>query len=108
MTDHRSQIVKRVMRSLEEVHDPESLVRAYFEDEREVLIEAARETIEATGEETTYEKVSEAVDHELLEALRFPTSRRVGVLPLMAIHRGVVSLAVAVLAALGALFLLMP
>ena len=106
MTDHRSQIVKRVMRSLEEAHDPETLVRAYFEDEREVLIEAARETLEATGEGTTYDKVSEAVDHELLEALRFPIDRRVGILPSLAIHRGLVSLAVAILGALSALLLL--
>jgi hypothetical protein len=37
MTDHRTEIDKRVMRSLEETTDPEELVSAYFDVDHDIV-----------------------------------------------------------------------
>ncbi len=71
MTDHRTEIVKRVMRSLEETTDPEELVAAYFDAERDIVVQATQQTLEATGE-----SVSQAVIAERVETELSPSSRR--------------------------------
>ena len=48
MPDHRAKIVKRVMRSLEEATDPDRLVTEYFDAEHDIVVQATRETLEAT------------------------------------------------------------
>ena len=96
MGDHRTEIVKRVMHSLEETYDPDSLVWAYFDRDRDAVIEAAQQTLEATREDASRERVEAAVDRELIEALRFPTNLRQGLLPRLYIRRGRVAAIAAV------------
>ena len=50
MPEHRAEIVKRVMRSLEDTTDPDQLLTAYFDAEHDIVVGAARETLEATDE----------------------------------------------------------
>lgn len=76
MSEQRDQIVRRVVQALDETRNPDDLVRAYFDDDRAVVIEATRETLEATRERTSPEKVAAAVDRELIEALRLPAEPR--------------------------------
>jgi aromatic ring-cleaving dioxygenase len=87
MSNHRSQIVKRVMHALDETQDPEELVWAYFDADREAVIEATRQTLAATRDDTSQAKVAETVDRELLELLRFPVSRSGGLMPWLIMHR---------------------
>ena len=47
MPEHRAEIVKRVMRSLKDTTDPDQLVTAYFDAEHDIVVAAARETLEA-------------------------------------------------------------
>jgi len=44
MTDHRTEIVKRVMRFLEETTDPEELVSAYFDVDHDMVVPATQQT----------------------------------------------------------------
>lgn len=78
MHEQRDQIVKRVVHALEQTHDPGELVRAYFDEDRDVVIEATRQTLEATREDVSSERVAAVVDKELIEALRFPVDARRG------------------------------
>lgn len=90
MTDHRSEIVKRVMHALDDTQDPDALVWAYFDADRQAVIEATRQTLEATRDDASEARVAEVVDQELLEALRFPVIHRggsVGVVPWLIMHR---------------------
>lgn len=88
MTDHRSRIVQRVVHSLEEHRDPDSLVHEWFDAERDVVIEATRATLEATGEDPSTSKLSETVERELVEGLRYPAAPSRGLLPWIYVHRG--------------------
>lgn len=108
MTEHRDQIVRRVVHSLEVARDPDSLVWSYFDEDRDVVIEAARQTLEATREDSSYERVSAAVDRELIEALRFPPAARSGLPAAIYIHRVPVMIGtvMTVLGALASLLLL--
>ena len=92
MSKHRDQLVKRVVHALEETHDPDALVWAYFDEDRDVVIEAARQTLEATREDVSADKV---VDRELIDALRFPESPRGGLAMSLYLHRGRVALGTA-------------
>jgi hypothetical protein len=47
---HREKIVKRVVQALDETRDLDTLVWSYFDEDRDVVIEAARQTLEATRE----------------------------------------------------------
>ena len=106
MSDDRAGIVRRVVRSLEETRDPERLVWSYFESDRDALIEATRETLEATREDTSPEKIEEAVERELIEGLRYPPVSGRGFLPWLWIRRRVAA-ACAVAIALAALALVL-
>ncbi len=98
MSAQRDQIVKRVVHSLEESNDPADVVRAYFDTDREVVLEAARQTLEATRDEVTEDRLAAVVDKELIEALRFPAERRLGVLPVLFLHRRKVAFASSLIA----------
>ena len=94
MTDHRTEIVKRVMRSLEETNDPAELVTAYFDADTDIVVQATRQTLEATGEAPSEAMIVERVETELVEALRFPKGGAGGgLLPMLYVHRGAVALA---------------
>ena len=95
MGKHREQLVKRVVHALEETHDPDSLVWAYFDEERDVVIEAARQTLEATREDVSADRVAAVVDRELIDALRFPEGPRGGLAMSMYLHRGRVAIGTA-------------
>jgi len=90
----RDKLVRRVVHALEETRDPESLVWSYFDEDRDVVIEATRQTLEATREEVSTEKVAAVVDRELIEALRFPVRPR-GLGVGLYLNRGKVALATA-------------
>jgi hypothetical protein len=92
---HRDHLVRRVVHALEDTHDPDSLVWRYFDEERDVVIEAARQTLEATREDVSTEKVASVVDKELIEALRVPEHPRRGVAVSIYLHRGRAALATA-------------
>jgi hypothetical protein len=87
--------VKRVVHALDERQDPESLVWSYFDEDRDVVIEAARQTLEATREDVSTEKVAAVVDKELIEALRFPREPRTGLAVSLYLHRGRIALGTA-------------
>ena len=108
MGEQRDQLVKRVVHALEETHDPGSLVWRYFDEDRDVVIQATQQTLEATREEVSSEKVAAVVDKELIDALRFPTEPRTGFATTLYIRRGTVAVASA-LVTIGTLltFLLM-
>lgn len=94
MTDHRTEIVKRVMRSLEDATDPRELVSAYFDADRDIVVQATQQTLEATGESLSEAMIAERVETELVEALRFPKDGAGGgLLPTLYIHRGAVAVA---------------
>lgn len=76
MGEDRDKLVKRVVQALGESHDPDSLVWSYFDEDRDVVIEAARQTLEATREDVSSERVAAVVDKELINALRFPDRPR--------------------------------
>ena len=99
MADHHDLIVRRVVTSLEESNDPEALVWNYFDEDREAVIDAAQQTLEATREDSSRERVEAAVDRELVEALRFPVSPAGGLPAYLYIYRGRVA---ALLAAVSA------
>lgn len=105
LVEHRDLIVRRVVHALEETRDPEALVHAYFDEDRDAVIEATRQTLEATREEVSPEKVAAIVDRELIEGLRFPVDRRRSLAASLYIHRGKAALA-ATLAAIAWLVLL--
>jgi hypothetical protein len=104
MTDSttRDQIVKRVVHALEDTRDPESLVWAYFDEDRDAVIEATRQTLEATREDVTREKVAALVDRELIDALRFPADPPRSVAISLYLNRGRVALGT-VLVTIGSL-----
>jgi hypothetical protein len=87
MADHRTEIVKRVMHALDETQDPDALVWAYFDADREAVIEATRQTLAATRDDKSEAEVAEVVDRELLELLRFPAVHSRGMIPWMIMHR---------------------
>jgi len=89
---HREKIVKRVVQALDETRDPDTLVWSYFDEDRDVVIEAARQTLEATREYVSAERVAAVVDKELIDALRFPTRARASVAISLYLHRGRVAL----------------
>ena len=100
MLDHRAEIVKRVMRSLEETTDPDQLVTAYFDAEHEIVVQATRETLEATDEFVSDAVIAERVEAELVEMLRFPKGGAGGgLLPTLYVHRRAVALASTLVAA---------
>ena len=80
MVDHHDLIVRRVVTSLEDENDPEALVWRYFDEDRDAVVEAIQQTLEATREGASRARVKAAVDGELVEALRFPANPR-GVSP---------------------------
>ena len=88
MADHHDLIVRRVVTSLEEKNDPEALVWRYFDEDRDAVIEAAQQTLEATREDSSRERVEAAVDRELVEALRFPLRPAGGLPAYLYIYRG--------------------
>jgi len=92
VSEHRNEIVQRVVDALEESHDPPALVWSYFDEDRAVVIEAARQTLEATREDVSAERVAAVVDRELIEALRFPANRKLGIAASLYLHRGRVAL----------------
>jgi len=106
VTEQRDQIVKRVVHALEETNEPGELVRRYFDEDRDVVIEATSQTLEATREDVSAEKVAATVDRELIEALRFPKDRKVGVAVSLYLHRGKAALASALVTG-GALLALL-
>jgi precorrin isomerase len=106
VTEHRDQIVKRVVHALDERRDPNALVWAYFDEDRDVMIEAARQTLEATREDASMERVAAAVDRELIEALRFPPNPPRGLSMSLYINRGRAALAT-VVATVGTLLALL-
>ena len=93
MAEQRDQIVRRVVHALEETNEPGEIVRKYFDEDRDVVIEATRQTLEATREDVAPEKVAAAVDKELIEALRFPKDSKAGVAVTLYLHRGKAALA---------------
>ena len=108
MSDPRARIVHRVVRSLEEGRDPESLVWAHFDADRDALVEATRQTLEATREDTSEARIQEALDRELIEALRYPPASGRGPLPHLWVRRGLAATgAAAALAAFLLAFLLL-
>ena len=107
MPDHRDQIVRRVVTALEETRDPESLVWSYFDEDRDVVIDAARQTLEATREDSSPERVAAVVDRELIEALRFPVSSPGGLPAKLYVHRSAVALGAVITALASALAFLL-
>ncbi len=104
MQDHHAEIVKRVMRSLEETTDPDKLVTAYFDAEHDIVVQATRETLEATDEFVSDAAIAERVEAELVEMLRFPKAGAGGgVVPTLYVHRGAVAVVSALVAAASAL-----
>ena len=92
MSDHHAEIVKRVMRSLENTVDPEELVTAYFDAEHDVVVQATQQTLGATGEHVSQTVIAERVEAEMIEALRFPRGGAGGgLLPTLYVHRGAVA-----------------
>ena len=107
MSDHHHQLVERVIHTLEETQDPDALVWAYFDEDRDAVIQAAVQTLEATREDADPGKVARAVDRELVEGLRVPANPPGGLLPTLYVRRGrVASLLFVVLAALAAVVFL--
>jgi hypothetical protein len=84
-------IVRRVIHALEETEDSDSLVWSYFDADREAVVQAAQQTLEATREDTSRERVESAVDRELIEALRFPSNPPGGLLAKLYIRRAAVA-----------------
>lgn len=106
MSDHHHQLVERVIHALDESQDEESLVWAYFDADRDAVIQAAVQTLEATREDADPAKVARAVDRELVEGLRFPTDPPGGLLPALYLRRGRVTALLTLLAAVAAVLLL--
>jgi hypothetical protein len=102
MADHHDLIVRRVVTSLEETNDPEALVWQYFDQDRDAVVEAAQQTLEATREDASRDRVEAAVDRELVEALRFPANPPGGIPASLYIHRGRVAALIATVSALTA------
>lgn len=91
MPDHHDMIVRRVIHALEETEDSDSLVWSYFDADREAVVQAAQQTLEATREDASRERVESAVDRELIEALRFPSNPPGGLLAKLYIRRAAVA-----------------
>ena len=108
MTDHHRQLVQRVIHALEEDRDPDALVWAYFDQDRDAVVQAAMQTLEATRENADPVKVSRTLDKELIEGLRFPSPPPGGILPTLYVRRRAVGYLGAILAmvATAVLFLL--
>jgi len=101
------ELVQRVIDSLEDRHDPDALVWTYFDQDRDAVIQAAVQTLDATREDADPARVARAVDKELIEGLRFPENPPGGLLPTLYLRRGrVASLLVVLLAAAAALVLI--
>jgi len=100
-------LVKRVVHALDESQDPDALVWDYFDADRQVVIDATRQTLEATGETPDLVRIEETVDHELIEGLRLPATLPGGVLPWLYVHRvGASAVTTFIVAALMTLALL--
>jgi len=106
LSDHHHQLVERVIHSLEETEDPDALVWTYFDQDRDAVIQAAVQTLEATREDADPAKVARTVDKELVEGLRFPVNPPWGLLQKMYVRRGRVSALLVILATIAALVLL--
>jgi len=91
LPDHHDMIVRRVIHALEETEDSDSLVWSYFDADREAVVQAAQQTLEATREDASRERVESAVDRELIEALRFPSNPPGGLLAKLYIRRAAVA-----------------
>jgi len=103
MSDHRAEIVKRVMRSLEDTTDPDQLVNAYFDAEHDIVVQATRETLEATNDFLSEAVIAERVESELVEILRFPRGGAGGgLLPTLYAHRRAVAVTGTLVAATSA------
>lgn len=107
MSQDREQLVKRVVHALEESQDPKALVWSYFDEDRAHVIEAARQTLEATREEVSTEKVASVVDKELIEALRFPKEVRRGLPVALFLNRGTIAVGSALVTLGGVLAFLL-
>ena len=103
---HHHELVQRVIHSLEDSSDPDALVWAYFDEDRDAVIQAAVQTLEATREDADPARVARAVDKELIEGLRFPVNAPGGLLPSLYLRRGRVTALLLVIVAVTALVLL--
>ena len=70
MSEDRTDIVRRVVDSLAETAEAGSVVDAYFEADRDVLIAAARETLAATRSDADDHEIAGSIERELLDGLR--------------------------------------
>ena len=103
---HHHELVQRVIHSLEDSSDPDALVWAYFDEDRDAVIQAAVQTLEATREDADPARVARAVDKELIEGLRFPPNPPGGLLPALYLRRGQLAALFVVILAAAALVLL--
>ena len=71
------------------------------------LSAATRQTLEATREDVTEERLAAVVDRELIEALRFPVDRKAGWLPTLYLHRRAAAIVTTLVTAGAALALLL-
>ena len=106
MSQHHHQLVERVIHALDETQDRDALVWSYFDQDRDAVIQAAMQTLEATREDPDAAKVSRAVDRELIEGLRFPQDPPGGMLPALYLRRGRVASLLILIAAAAAFLLL--
>jgi hypothetical protein len=107
VSDHHHQLVQRVVHALDDRQDPDALVWTYFDQDRDAVIQATLQTLEATREYADEAKVARAVDRELIEGLRFPSDPPRGLLPLAYVQRLPITAAAAFLASLLAALLLL-
>ncbi len=106
MFENHHQLVERVIRSLDDTQDADALVWTYFDQDRDAVIQAALQTLEATREDADPARVARTVDRELIAGLRFPVDPPGGLLPTLYLRRGRVASLMALLAALAAFLLL--
>lgn len=106
MPDHHHQLVERVIHALDDSQDTDALVWSYFDQDRDAVIQAAVQTLEATREDADPTKVARTVDRELVEGLRFPDDPPGGFLPTLYLRRGRVASLLVLVATLAAFLLL--
>ncbi len=109
MSEDRTDIVRRVLDSLAEEGGGRSLVDAYFETDREVMIAAARETLAATRDETDDTKIARRIEQELLDGLRLtdPPAGPGKLLSRLYMRRGAVTAGVTLLAILASILMIL-
>ena len=105
MSSHSDVIVRRVVDAMDPSVRGESVVHDHFDRDRRAVIDAAMETLEATGESVPRQQIEQAVDREMIEALRLPDTVDQGLLPWMYIRRGRIGAALALVAAALVLFI---